>query len=670
MSKNEIVRLGRDYEKVTATEQHGEIKNSLNTFSGISDHLVDKILFATAGAATFVCASPLIFGIQISNSIDVHNEMLKGKEILEASFVSLSAVAFTLLCDLLSDHYVILTTKKNKLKELHIYERYIFVTSLTFPMVAFYVFRGDANIGDIDLSLSAIRNCWITGCIFSVLSKSATGAWSPNAVCILYILFCINRACHVFSYIFYECLLVQHIIEATGIFAFFCIFVFRYFPAINVYEELAGKTTSECIVLLYAIALSFGGLGQAAADINIRNFRGNNGDARYMAYINFMGMLFCIPLMQIPGRVARSLLASADSKLEAKNSFVRYISHELKFPVNIASLGLHVMKQKLALFPANASELKAELAVLIAEVTESLNTAVGMLNDISTIDKLDSKLMVIDKVPTNIREFVKSSLRIFRSKAKERAILLDLSGCDDPSYSIDILVDVPKLTQVIRNLVSNALKFTHEGGMIQVSLSFITTEKYNSRKWLKFLKGKNKSLGRKVANSTLVLSKFIRIGVKDNGIGMSQEVIDKLFTEDFSSLSKGNGPALGLQISKKFVDLHEGCIGATSGGVNQGSLFYVDIPLEGCATSPAIAMISNKSRAAVVDVLSVIKEETPSEAKVSSVGNAADIGQLDAINEAPQDNIFSDKGDLVGPGSFLGIKKATRIDEAMPEIFF
>ena len=151
------------------------------------------------------------------------------------------------------------------------------------------------------------------------------------------------------------------------------------------------------------------------------------------------------------------------------------------------------------------------------------------------------------------------------------------------------------LFQVIRNVLSNAVKFSYTGGTVEVVLSVRDDEKNFRREermaranhfmMSSFLNSSRYQIhpDSSLNNSGNKTGKFVRIDVKDSGYGISADNVKKLFTEVIQFEAKaqqgGGGSGLGLWISKRIVDLHEGFIGVSSEGVGQGCTFTIEIPL-------------------------------------------------------------------------------------------
>jgi len=148
---------------------------------------------------------------------------------------------------------------------------------------------------------------------------------------------------------------------------------------------------------------------------------------------------------------------------------------------------------------------------------------------------------------TQLRSLFDESITLLRESAKTKEIEIVLNI----SESLEIVADMNMLQTIIRNLVSNAIKFTQKGG--QVSLA----AKYNN-------------------------DNCIEISIKDTGIGMSQNIIDDLFRIDIQTVRKGTegelSTGLGLLLCKEFVEKHGGKIWIES-MVGVGTTFNFSIPL-------------------------------------------------------------------------------------------
>ncbi|OKH44894.1 histidine kinase [Calothrix sp. HK-06] len=232
--------------------------------------------------------------------------------------------------------------------------------------------------------------------------------------------------------------------------------------------------------------------------------------------------------------------AQAEQIGRLKDEFLATVSHELRTPLN-SILGWAQILRKQKTVPA---EFKKGLDVIErnsraqAQIIEDL---LDMSSIISGKIRLDFKEINLNSV---IDAAIESFLPTLQAKNIQLQTVLDaLSG--------SVMGDSNRLQQVIWNLISNAIKFTPEGGRIQVSLSKVDLS--------------------------------VSLTVTDTGIGIKPDflpyVFDRFRQEDSSIRRNTGGLGLGLSIVKQIIELHGGTVKATSPGVGQGATFTIVLPL-------------------------------------------------------------------------------------------
>eukprot|EP01042_Synura_sphagnicola_P036288 gene36288-biopygen503 len=225
--------------------------------------------------------------------------------------------------------------------------------------------------------------------------------------------------------------------------------------------------------------------------------------------------------------------------------------------------------------------------------------SINILSDLLTFDKIEDGELKLDRQEISVKDLVLSSTAIFQAQAREKNISLSTEinfgqhhhlickdtgspqdeGGDLTTRLVDdmkVQVDRHKMSQVIHNLVSNAIKFTPPGGHVSVAVSLD-----DGSDWITNVRESNSN---GMYDCALVAGPFVKITVADTGVGLSQENIRKLFRQviQFNPevLQAGGGSGLGLYISKSIVDLHGGDISVVSMGENQGSTFTVTFPIK------------------------------------------------------------------------------------------
>ena len=229
------------------------------------------------------------------------------------------------------------------------------------------------------------------------------------------------------------------------------------------------------------------------------------------------------------------------------------------------------------------------------DIKDNANTAVEILNDMLNYDKLEHGGLNLELSRVRVAEVVDRTVRQFQIQAVNRRVNLvlhiegwndqqDLSNdldCSNISSSHPIawrtIGDEVRLGQVLRNLISNALKFTPAEGNIDVTAQYIRGGLANAKPLcLAQDECGECAFGQMRAGS-------VKITIKDTGIGLTKDQLAKLFGEgvqfDANKLQHGGGSGLGLNIAKGIVEQHSGTIHAESEGQGHGTSFVMELPL-------------------------------------------------------------------------------------------
>ncbi len=274
-----------------------------------------------------------------------------------------------------------------------------------------------------------------------------------------------------------------------------------------------------------------------------------------------LASLFVVFRLTSQAKLIKELDESHKRELQAtelKEQFMANMSHEIRTPMN-AIIGFTNILQKSKLDKSQTQHVNA-----IQTSGENLLTIV---NDILDFSKIEAGMMRIEAVPFSLRGTLQDIETIFTEKIRLRGLTLNVEIAADLP---DVLVgDAVRLTQILVNLISNAIKFT-EKGMISVKIdtplsksSFNTADASEKQD---FNKSKNIDLLFEVA---------------DTGIGISKDklgVIFDRFRQASSDITRRfGGSGLGLSIVKSLVDLQGGNIDVKS-AINQGTTFSFTIP--------------------------------------------------------------------------------------------
>lgn len=242
------------------------------------------------------------------------------------------------------------------------------------------------------------------------------------------------------------------------------------------------------------------------------------------------------------GQVERQL----KSVNKAKSDFLASMSHELRTPLN-AVIGFSQVLQDQDFGPLNEKQKGYVLDIL-----ESGKHLLNLINDILDLSKVEAGKMELHLSPVVIGDLLADSLVMIREKAMKHGITLKTDIPEELSH-FETLADERKFKQILFNLLSNASKFTPDGGAITLS-------------------------ARRMAEGK---GEIFQISVKDTGIGITPENQGKVFEGFYqvsgSLTSKTSGTGLGLPLARSFVKLHGGRMWVESEG--EGSQFYLTLPV-------------------------------------------------------------------------------------------
>jgi signal transduction histidine kinase len=262
---------------------------------------------------------------------------------------------------------------------------------------------------------------------------------------------------------------------------------------------------------------------------------------------------------------------AAEEANRAKSEFLANMSHELRTPLN------HIIGFTELVVDRNFGDLNEIQEEYLGDVLSSSRHLLSLINDILDLSKVEAGKLEIQMSQTDPREILERSLIMVKEKTLKHGIQLTSHAGDIPDT---ILVDERKLKQILYNLLSNAAKFTPDGGRISITVNQVD-EASLPTKIQNHLRNENDPMNEQHNGTD---QKYLEFIVTDTGIGIEPENQEKIFAPfeqlDGSASRKYQGTGLGLTLTRKLIELHGGSIMVESEGKDKGSVFRFAIPVK------------------------------------------------------------------------------------------
>ena len=266
-----------------------------------------------------------------------------------------------------------------------------------------------------------------------------------------------------------------------------------------------------------------------------------------------------------------------------KTRFMNMAAHELNTPLTPIKLQMHVLKTRSDMSPSEPQKRSIDL------LDRNFRRLSGLVGDLLDSSRLQSDRMPVRPKPLDMAAVINDVVESFRPAAAEVGVTLK----PEVAGSLPCKADADRITQAITNLLSNALKFTPNGGSVTIRAQGIEDR--------------------------------VRVEVKDTGVGLSPDQVGRLFKPfeqvHESQIANKGGSGLGLYITRGILELHGGRIWVESKGAGQGSTFIFEIP-----TVPPVRPGQDGVIDGAVDITGEGIAEALSQGTASSSGRAGSAG--------------------------------------------
>lgn len=264
----------------------------------------------------------------------------------------------------------------------------------------------------------------------------------------------------------------------------------------------------------------------------------NDGDENFKTF--FFHNITALHNLEVELEKSKQL---AENALSMQALFLANVSHEIRTPIN-GILGFTELLQK--------TKLSNEQSDYLHSIDVSGKTLLKIVADILDATKIEAGLVNLEQIPFSIKEKLEELIKLFEPQVSQKQLhFLTHLAVDLPE---SVYGDPLRMTQIVNNLVSNAIKFTPNGGTVQLKAEVAQINEQNV---------------------------VLKLSVIDSGIGIDNDKLDKIFEKfiqaDNTTTRKFGGTGLGLSIVKKLVELHKGSIHVKSER-NKGTNFYCFLP--------------------------------------------------------------------------------------------
>lgn len=224
---------------------------------------------------------------------------------------------------------------------------------------------------------------------------------------------------------------------------------------------------------------------------------------------------------------------------EMKSNLISTVSHEIKTPLTGIRMMLHLLVEK------SCGELNPMQEEMIESACNDCERLLATLNSLLELSRIEAGRAHLNLEPVNARELLEDAKSAFEKQAQAR----DLSFAIDAKPDLpNVLVDRARITHVLGNFVSNALKFAPDGSTVELSADRMSGD-------------------------------FVRLSVADSGPGIPEQYHARIFDKFFRPpTQKVDGVGLGLSIAREIVHAHDGRIGFTS-DPGRRTQFYCELPI-------------------------------------------------------------------------------------------
>jgi len=525
------------------------------------------------------------------------------------------AVTSTMALELLFDLFM-----QSNLKVEDKFERFLIIFIAFFPSLMTRIAPADEELGFVYACWHTFQICGFIGPVLSLCCKYVPSYFQTLPSVSAFLFWCLNGVLSVLSFgkslkswyfIAYSLSsLIPTCLILRALWPWFKSLRNRFFAAStrsSFMSTLFGSMDEgEIQCFLYWIIFSLVCIASPIAFATADSFQWDHASSVVLCGLVYSNAAFSLAIGLVPRRVQQHMLTLNEQKLSTHHKIVRYISHEIRSPLNVVYGGINFLVEQIKTHFGPGSEIYETLI----DTKHACTAAVCIVDDLLDLEKIEAGSFRVQRKNEPAALCIGRFARGCKILAQQKNISLiyeDKLDIPPDGQVFAIHVDRIKFEQVIRNIIVNSIKFTPSGGSISVVLTHVMTlfdsEETNAwhvshRFWRPFhclywmISTPFLFCAKKLRKNKIFCAQFSNVGeqespryifinITDTGFGMSKEQIKSLFGEfvqfDAGVLQGGGGSGLGLWICKEIMRQHGGTLKAYSLGLGHGTTVSLKI---------------------------------------------------------------------------------------------
>ena len=374
----------------------------------------------------------------------------------------------------------------------HLSERLYFAMSLLLLSMTPLAYSNSIYISQVYVAVNNVQNMVLVYCTFAVMHKLKTKIWTGPRILLIYTLYAFQQIITAY-YLNSPDKDSIHLVENLDILVYvvfsgwIIMGVLSSWKIYKMYQVTRKLRNNDMVALLYTWAPAVYWICLFALITATNSAVLTSRGVSELTGSVYIQMLLTLIMVVIPSRMVRYEIVHVEHALEAKKEIARHVYHEMRTPLNIVVIGLELLTNALRQNKSTnpqvvrgsqsliQREAEEDIEDIVNNISISCKSTVEILNDMLAYEKMESGLYSIECRYCPVISLVRDIVLPFQLHARQKNISLKLLD-KIQNDQLCIYADSIKMGQVIRNLLSNALKFTPQDGTVTVVMEVVTSD--------------------------------------------------------------------------------------------------------------------------------------------------------------------------------------------------